>query len=387
MKKLYLVFFLCLLVVVGRAQNVTEMLRLGHELMQQSKLNDASGKLFDRGFSLTPVSQGVVLAKSGVADVRLASRVRSNLQVDTVRMELKTNTGSGNISAELRQLGYQFVETRSGASVYQKGAVKLAVFNPYNYKSYKVGFFFARDRNAPAPTHTATAAVETITVNGVSFKMVRVDGGTFTMGATAEQGSDADSDEKPVHQVTLSSFSIGETEVTQELWQAVMGTNPSKFKGSRRPVEQVSWDDCQDFIRRLNSLTGRNFRLPTEAEWEYAARGGRKSNGYQYAGGSSIADVAWYTDNSSSTTHDVATKRANELGLYDMSGNVYEWCQDWYGSYSSGSQTNPKGPSSGSNRVFRGGSWYYSARDCRVSLRVSITPSFRSIFLGLRLAF
>ena len=228
---------------------------------------------------------------------------------------------------------------------------------------------------------------EIITVNGVSFKMIRIEGGTFTMGATSEQGSDFDSSEKPTHQVTLSSFSIGETEVTQELWQAVMGNNPSTFEGPKRPVERVSWEDCQAFIRELNRLTGRNFRLPTEAEWEYAARGGQKSTPTKYAGSSTIDDVAWYDGNSGDQTHDVATKRANELGLYDMSGNVYEWCQDWHGSYSSGSQTNPKGVSSGSLRVFRGGSWGSYARDCRVSHRNFNTPSCRGYDLGLRLAF
>ena len=258
-----------------------------------------------------------------------------------------------------------------------------------------VGFFFllmpTRDTGMDGQTSVEQKDVkdnetETVTVNGVSFRMIGVQGGTFTMGATSEQGSDAFDDEKPVHQVTLSSFSIGETEVTQELWQAVMGSNPSYFKGARRPVEQVSWEDCQDFIRRLNSLTGRNFRLPTEAEWEYAARGGNRSNGYKYAGGSSIGDVAWYTDNSSSTTHDVGTKRANELGLYDMSGNVWEWCQDWYGSYSSGSQTNPRGASSGSYRVNRGGCWATIARGCRVSNRCNDTLTSRNGSLGMRLA-
>ena len=195
------------------------------------------------------------------------------------------------------------------------------------------------------------------------------------------------SDEKPAHQVTLSTFSIGQTEVTQELWQAVMGGNPSYFKGAKRPVEQVSWEDCQNFIRELNSLTGRRFRLPTEAEWEYAARGGNKGNGHKYAGSSAIDNVAWYEGNSGSQTHDVATKRANELGLYDMSGNVLEWCQDWYGSYSSGSQTNPTGASSGSRRVLRGGSWSHIVRGCRVSFRSYNAPSYRNDYLGLRLAF
>lgn len=217
--------------------------------------------------------------------------------------------------------------------------------------------------------------------------MILVEGGTYTMGATSEQGSDADNAEKPAHQVTVSTFSIGETEVTQELWQAVMGNNPSNFKGPRRPVEQVSWEDCQNFIRKLNSLTGRRFRLPTEAEWEYAARGGTKANDHKYAGSSVIDRVAWYDRNSGCQTHDVATKRANELGLYDMSGNVWEWCQDLYGRYSSASQTNPKGPSSGSGRVFRGGGWLHDARLCRVSTRVNETLSHRFSNLGLRLVF
>ena len=223
-------------------------------------------------------------------------------------------------------------------------------------------------------------------INNLIANMVYVEGGTFTMGATSEQGNDAWDDEKPTHQVTVSSFSIGKYEVTQAEWQAVMGSNPSEFQGFRRPVENVSWEDCQEFIRRLNQKTGRNFRLPTEAEWEYAARGGRKSNGSKYVGGSSMDDVAWYDGNSNSQTHDVGQKRPNELGLYDMAGNVWEWCQDWYGSYSSSSQTNPKGPSSGSYRVYRGGSWCDNAGYCRVSFRFSYNPSFRYGGLGLRLA-
>lgn len=228
--------------------------------------------------------------------------------------------------------------------------------------------------------NTSPRADEVITVRGVSFKMIVVQGGTFQMGS-----NDSD-DEKPVHQVTLNTFSIGETEVTQELWQAVMGNNPSKFKGPKRPVEQVSWEDCQKFIQRLNSLTGRNFRLPTEAEWEYAAHGGKRSNGYKYSGSSDIANVAWYDGNSGSQTHDVGTKRANELGLYDMSGNVYEWCQDWKGDYSSLPQTNPTGPSSGSLRVIRGGTYHNRASLCRVSDHNADFPSNRGSGVGLRLA-
>ncbi|MBE6319842.1 MAG: PEGA domain-containing protein [Bacteroidales bacterium] len=239
-------------------------------------------------------------------------------------------------------------------------------------------------------------AVETITVKGVSFNLIKVQGGTFTMGATSEQGSDAYSDEKPMHQVTLSDYYIGETEVTQELWQAVMGTTIQEQAkkgsydtslygvGNSYPMYYISWDDCQTFITKLNQLTGKNFRLPTEAEWEYAARGGQKSRGYKYAGSNTLSDVAWYTGNSGSKTHPVKQKQANELGLYDMTGNVWEWCQDWHGSYSSNAQTNPTGPSSGSTRVYRGGGWYNDASSCRVACRDYYSPGYRDNGLGFR---
>ena len=216
--------------------------------------------------------------------------------------------------------------------------------------------------------------------------MVYVSGGTFTMGATSEQGSDAYNDEKPTHSVTLSSFYLCKYEVTQALWQAVMDENPSNLKGDNLPVEQVSWDDCQTFITRLNNLTGKNFRLPTEAEWEYAARGGNRSRGYKYSGSNVLSDVAWYDDNSGDKTHPVGSKSPNELGLYDMSGNVREWCSDWYGTYSSTAQTNPTGSSSGSLRVLRGGSWFSVARNCRSSSRHHDVPDGRFYLLGLRLA-
>ncbi len=241
-------------------------------------------------------------------------------------------------------------------------------------------------RNAEASQSGTTASRSnkvTMTANGVSFNMILVDGGTLRMGSS---DSEADRDEQPVHRVTLSSYYIGETEVTQALWQAVMGSNPSYFKGSQRPVEQVSWNDCKTFISKLNRLTGKSFRLPTESEWEFAARGGNKSRGYKYSGSNNINDVAWYTDNSGNETYTVKGKRPNELGIYDMSGNVYEWCNDWYGSYSGSSQTNPQGPQSGQNRVYRGGSYYYYARYCRSTNRINRGPGRGSNFLGLRLA-
>jgi len=237
-------------------------------------------------------------------------------------------------------------------------------------------------------TNYATFRVngDKFTVNGVSFEMVLVEGGTFRMGATSEQEVEAKSNEKPVHSVTLSSYYIGKTEVTQALWQAVMGSNPSGFKAADLPVECVSWDDCQEFIQKLNSLTGRNFRLPTEAEWEFACRGGNNSRGYKYSGSNDIDNVAWYDGNSGYQTHPVGTKASNELGIYDMSGNVWEWCSDWYANYTSYSQTNPKGPQSGSDRVCRGGCWYNYAGDCRSSFRINCYPTRRSDDLGLRLA-
>ena len=245
---------------------------------------------------------------------------------------------------------------------------------------------------------------QTFTVNGVSFKMKKVDGGTFTMGATGEQswGYTPDDDEKPTHLVTLSDYWMGETEVTQALWYAVMGAKPTSSNswsttyglGDNYPAYYISWNDCQTFITKLNQMTGKTFRMPTEAEWEYAARGGNKSKGYIFSGSNTIDNVAWYYDNSyalgSSSpdygTHNVATKAPNELGIYDMSGNVFEWCQDWFDPYSSGSQTNPTGSSSGFYRVLRGGSWGRYATECRVAYRNYYSPTNTIISFGLRLA-
>ncbi len=215
--------------------------------------------------------------------------------------------------------------------------------------------------------------------------MVMVEGGTFTMGCTSEQSGCYD-DEKPTHRVTVSSYQIGKYEVTQAQWRAVMGNNPSSFSGCDNcPVDNVSWNEVQDFIRKLNQQTGKNYRLPTEAEWEYAARGGNKSKGYKYSGSTDIGSVAWYSSNSGGKTHPVGQKQANELGIYDLTGNVWEWCEDRYGNYSSSSQTNPKGPSTGSYRVLRGGSWNFVAEYCRVSDRNGSTPRDRYNYSGFRL--
>ena len=231
---------------------------------------------------------------------------------------------------------------------------------------------------------------KTYTVNGVSFKMIAVEGGSFDMGS-----NDGFDNEKPVHRVTLSGYAIGETEVTQVLWLAVMGENPSHFTGdSNLPVEMVSWDDCQTFIDKLNSLTegqrpaGRKFRLPTEAEWEFAARGGNNRRDTKFSGDDNFSNVGWYWGNSASKTHPVKQKAPNELGLYDMSGNVWEWCQDYFDDsyYSKSPMNNPCNKTETSYRVYRGGSWNnFSVRDCRVSFRW-FTSYNRGSDIGLRLA-
>ncbi|AEE48162.1 SUMF1/EgtB/PvdO family nonheme iron enzyme [Haliscomenobacter hydrossis] len=221
------------------------------------------------------------------------------------------------------------------------------------------------------------------------YGLVLVKGGIFTMGCTSEQGSDCYDIEKPAHQVKVKDFFIGKYEVTQAQWRKVMGSDPPNlyFKGCDQcPVERVSWEEIQEFLRKLNAQTGKKYRLPTEAEWEYAARGGNQSKGYKYAGSNTLSEVAWFTENSDGKTHPVGTKQANELGLYDLSGNVYECCQDWYGDYSSNTQTNPTGAGSGSNRVGRGGSWLGSARSCRMSYRFNDAPTNRYNSLGFRLA-
>lgn len=214
-------------------------------------------------------------------------------------------------------------------------------------------------------------------------EMVRIPGGRYEMGSL-----DGNDDEKPLRTVKISPFEIGKYPVTQREWEAIMGANPSHFKGDERPVEEVSWTDCQAFIKKLNKKTGLNFRLPTEAEWEYAAGGGSGKR-TKWAGTNdedSLSVYAWYTTNSKDQTHPVGEKKPNELGLYDMSGNVWEWCQDWYGDYLNKPLTNPTGPEDGTSRVLRGGSWYFDADYCRVTYRYNLRPGLRSLDIGFRLA-
>lgn len=223
-----------------------------------------------------------------------------------------------------------------------------------------------------------------VTMYGLNMEMVYVEGGTFEMGASDEQGEDAREDEYPERAIKLDAYHIGKYEVTQAQWKAVMGTEPSYFKGENLPVEQVSWDEAQEFCKRLSEATGRKYTLPTEAQWEYAARGGNKSQHFKYAGSNNINEVAWYKINSNSKTHPVGGKKANELGVYDMSGNVWEWCSDWYTSYDASNMNNPQGAVNGEERVDRGGCWCDLASNCRVSSRDYDNPDLRYSDLGFR---
>ena len=283
----------------------------------------------------------------------------------------------GNHNVEVRKSGYTTSRQTVTISEGQTASISGSLTSSASTSSTN-----ALSSNSSSPSgNTITFPVK----NGINIEMVKVEAGSFNMGATSEMENPFE-DEKPVHRVTLTNdYYIGKYEVTQALWKTVMGNKPSRFKGDALPVEQVSWNDCQKFITKLNKLTGKNFRLPTEAEWEYAARGGKKSRGYQYSGSNTLGDVAWYYDNSGNKTHAVGTKQPNELGIYDMTGNVFEWCQDWRDSYSSSPLVNPMGAASGSNRVRRGGSWGSSARGCHTSFRNGNAPDDRYGSLGLRL--
>ena len=322
--------------------------------------------------------------------------IRYSPTTATVLVDNKMVKGKNGVARTTLPVGqHSFVVACDGYES-EEGTVKLKASAPSNIQITLTKEATAIQQNTVSqPTVAQQSVVQSPITNsdnisipvkdGISIDMVRVEAGTFTMGATPEMENPF-GDEKPTHQVTLTNdYYIGKYEVTQALWQAVMDNNPSWFKGDDLPIELVSWYDCQEFISKLNSITGKTFRLPTEAEWEYAARGGKKSRGYQYSGSSNISDVAWYTDNSGSKTHAVGSKQANELGIYDMTGNVWEWCQDWYDNYSSSLQVNPTSANSGSYRVVRGGSWSRIASFCRSSCRSGGAPDRRYGYLGLRL--
>ena len=339
----------------------------------------------------------VVTASGGAqAEQKQKLTIRYTPSSATVLVDNKMVKGKNGVAQTTLPVGqHSFIVFCDGYDS-EEGTVKLKASTPSNLQITLSKEATATQQSTVSQPIVAQQPVaqtpvtnrDNITIpvkDGISIDMVRVEAGTFTMGATPEMENPED-DEKPTHQVTLTNdYYIGKYEVTQALWQAVMGNNPSGFKGDNLPVEYVSWYDCLEFISKLNRITGKTFRLPTEAEWEYAARGGTKSRGYQYSGSSNLSDVAWYSDNSGSKTHAVGSKQANELGIYDMTGNVWEWCQDWFGSYSGSSQVNPIGANSGSDRVSRGGCWSFTARYCRSSCRRNNSPGYRIRILGLRL--
>ena len=340
----------------------------------------------------------LIITASGSTQVAQKQRltIRYSPSSATVLVDNKMVKGTNGVAQTTLPVGQHSYIVACDGYDSEEGTVKLKVSTPSNLQITLSKEAVAIQQNIVSQPAVAQQPVvqapiansDNITIpvkDGISIDMVRVEAGTFTMGATAEMKNPND-DEKPTHRVTLTNdYYIGKYEVTQALWQTVMGNNPSKFKGDNLPVEQVSWDDCQEFISKLNRITGKTFRLPTEAEWEYAARGGNKSRGYQYSGSNNLSDVAWFWDNSGSKTHAVGTKQPYELGIYDMSGNVWEWCQDRYGEYNSSSQVNPTGANRGSNRVVRGGCWFHDAWNCRSSSRGYFTPDYRNDILGLRL--
>ncbi|MEI6456252.1 MAG: SUMF1/EgtB/PvdO family nonheme iron enzyme [bacterium] len=252
--------------------------------------------------------------------------------------------------------------------------------NPLFYLVILLGFALA------VPLPPEISARQTMkNQEGLVPEMIFVQGGKFHMGSIL-----GGEDEKPVHEVDLPDFYIGKFEITQAEWRMVMDQDTSKrfFEGCDScPVERVSWYNVQEFIKKLNERTNMNYRLPTEAEWEYAARGGSRSKGYKYSGSNSDVSVAWKVGNSGNSTHQVGRKRANELGIYDMTGNIFEWCSDWYSPtwYQVCPRHNPAGPADGVSRVIRGGSWYYDYAGLRTTDRESANPNYRYGYIGFRL--
>ena len=310
------------------------------------------------------VSQGDILARTTTTcrydtNDKYCALIKVGIALDGVEFEC-----SGGVRDVVKKTGEYWVylpQNNSKLRILHKNYTPLEI-NFYDYGIGKVqsGVTYVLTLLKPMGQNSGISP-QTLIVSikdGVNIEMIKVEAGTFMMGASPEMKS-PEGNEKPWHQVNLTNdYFIGKYEVTQSLWQAVMGSNPSSFKGDNLPVENISWIDCQEFIRKINSVSGKSFRLPTEAEWEYAARGGKYSPNYLYSGSDNISDVAWYKDNSGGVTHPVGLKQPNELGLFDMSGNVNEWCQDWFGAYSSSPKNNPIGAETGNCRVGRGGGWF-----------------------------
>ena len=347
----------------------------------------------DNNISLSQRHATITFAVAGVTfqfiNVTQQAGITPSLSVSTTSLQFKANDSPKPITVN-SNIDWTIVSgepawlTASPQSGSGDGAFNVTAANNLNSAS--------RISTITVSGGSISHAISVTQDGAVSFEepeMVFIPGGTFTMGCTTEQGNECSQEERPAHRVTLTDFYIGRFEVTQALWSAVMGYNPSSFpRGDDYPVETVSWNDTQEFIKRLNSLTGKQYRLPTEAEWEYAARGGNQSKGYKYSGSNTIDNVAWYGV-STGGTHPVGEKSPNELNLFDMSGNVWEWCSDLYDAYYYDDKvviTNPKGPSTGYHHVIRGGSYRTEAKSVRVSSRSSQIPATGYNYTGFRLA-
>lgn len=364
----------------------------------EGNLDDVKNKLSSRGLAPSPGNVAKVARELYNVDFVLFTTIRIMDRSNSYD-EFKVNLSSELFSTETQKAERMaYVDMKSDPAAIPAACAKLLGDLLHETLSASAparetsSFSQPAYNQSPQP-RTPQNFVENARC-GLNMKMIYVEGGSFRMGATAEQGSEAGSGELPVHTVQLESFYIAECEVTQAQWEAVMGTTIYRQRdlvgasslygvGADVPMYYISWDEAQAFCRELSAMTGRTYILPTEAQWEYAARGGKHSKGYKYSGSYMADAVAWY-GSSVSKANPVKQKRANELGLYDMSGNLLEWCYDWYGSYSSSPLNNPTGPSSGEKRVCRGGAWGLDEWFCRVSDRRSIEPAYRVGGVGFR---
>lgn len=373
----------------GRSGDIAGWLREMNEPELATKVESIPNNFGDHAFFAQ--LKAAVLGTEVTNIESLKPSFEKCFSIDGVKCDIKDS--EAKVSVGLNVL--MSVNEEYELTVTSDWGTRVVVVNPYNYTEGNTAAieFILRKRSGMKiggikvygnGKELTNMTIHTGESNGMTsgeeiyISMIRVEGGTITMGNGYRNQHQESS---------LATYYIGETQVTQALWKSVMGMNPSYFKGDELPVESVSWNDCQEFIRRLNLKTGKKYRLPSEAEWEFAARGGKKSNSDIYSGGITIGKVAWYDGNSDGKTHPVKQKQANELGIYDMSGNVSEWCQDWYGDYSNNIQINPTGPNRGTYRVNRGGSWCSVEAGCRSDFRGFNSPTYCNNSIGLRLAY
>ena len=371
------------------------------EITSSTVVNSGMYDVIDR-MTLNKLAEEQNFARNGMMDETQAVQIGKIAGASKVLFSVLASSGTRNmlttklidvLTGTVEKQQYKLIDQSMDIVLEVENLTKALIGSKMPTRTTTTTYSQTGYASQPAP---AANQDFTETAWGANMKMIWVEGGDFLMGCTSEQGN-CGSDEQNVRRVTVDGFYIGMLEVTQSQWEKVVGTSISQQRNKRGsdyalegvgpdyPMYYVSWDEAMEFCRLLSNKTGRTYTLPTEAQWEYAARGGNKNEGAKYAGSNMIDAVAWYTDNSGSNTHIVGSKRANALGIYDMSGNVWEWCKDWYASsYVSYDTNNPVGPSSGSSRVVRGGSWYSSASNCRVADRGSYSPGDRYSNLGFR---